>query len=97
MTSPLPLYRPSNHSDFESFEARYCSNCREDQPFRDGETNDTCPILLRALLDGEGGLERNKQWKVHPETGPFCTGFQSVIPTDREVESLGQTTLFEAA
>lgn len=66
MTKP---YRPSNHTEFCSFESRFCGQCE-----RMAEGREPCGILGRTLGYSSDAAEYPKELIV-TENGPVCTAF----------------------
>lgn len=94
----LPLYRPSNGSEGDGFMEGWCDRCERDRAFREA-TGDAegCEILCRTLIYDITDPEYPREW-VEGEDGPKCTAFiedGGQYPTDRDLESEGQASLFE--
>lgn len=63
-------YTPSNGSEGDAFESKFCRRCAcdDDDAVMDGESTG-CPILSNALAGG-----KPSQW-VQDHDGPRCTAF----------------------
>lgn len=65
MTIVNKPYRPSNGTEGEAFESRWCDRCAHHDP--DG---DACDILLRAHFN-----EQPDEW-IYVNDTPTCTAFR---------------------
>jgi hypothetical protein len=93
----LRPYRPSNGTEGEAFQEKFCCNCVRDRAVNlggdDPQWEDGCQILARALADG--GVP---EW-VEMDSGPFCTAYvpdEGQDPnesTKLELERAGQLRL----
>jgi hypothetical protein len=101
MSTPLPLYRPSNGSEGDGFYAEWCGRCERDRAFREADGDAAgCLILSMTLALETDHPDYPREWVEHPTEGPKCTAFVEEggrVPTDREVEAMGQATFFGEA
>lgn len=78
-------YRPSNGTEGEMFQDRWCANCKKD----DYEKGVYCPILSASLAFDTDDPEYPKEWNHGPDGQPRCTAFEERTPpaagTGREV------------
>ncbi len=84
-------YRPSNGTEGQMFEDRWCSRCTG---FRGGR----CSILFRASIHDVGEPEYPRQWVMTPD-GHRCTSFEDrasvpVKPRNRHKPQAGKGKLF---
>jgi hypothetical protein len=100
MTATLPLYRPSNGSEGDGFYSKWCARCERDRGFREIADDCGCLILAMTLALDTDHPDYPREWVEHPTEGPKCTAFVEEggrVPTDREVEAMGQATFFGEA
>lgn len=74
-------YRPSNGTDGEIFESRFCDRCKREAKYRrTGDGADGCTIATMAAGFGIGDLEYPKEWviSIGDATGMTarCTAFR---------------------
>ena len=89
-------YRPSNGTEGDAFIAAFCERCERDRAFREG-TGDGCEILARTLVLDVDDPDYPTEWTYDTDEMPTCTAFVplgSPLPTERELESMGQITMF---
>jgi hypothetical protein len=73
------LYRPSNGTEGEIFEAEWCENCVYELPVREREDFENgCQILTNALWNGIGDKDYPKEWIYGDDGVPKCTAFKKV-------------------
>jgi hypothetical protein len=61
--SPIRLYRPSNGSEGECFDAEWCARCERDRLFReDMDKHDGCPIVAAAMAYDIDDQEYPREW-----------------------------------
>ena len=89
-------YRPSNGTEGDAFIAAFCERCERDRAFREG-TGDGCEILARTLVLDVDDPDYPTEWTYDTDEMPTCTAFVALgspLPTERELESMGQITMF---
>jgi hypothetical protein len=90
-------YRPSNGTEGEFFQERWCEHCRADKDFREafaqnGSGDGGCSILGRTMLyDAEHELYP-KEWQWQ-KGEPVCTAFDDVSATITNEERAAQLPL----
>jgi hypothetical protein len=62
MTTPTEPYRPSNGTEGEIFQHRFCDRCKHDAAFQADENAEGCPILALTLVFNEDEPEYPKEW-----------------------------------
>lgn len=94
MTKP---YRPSNGSEGEWFQSKFCDLCRFDAKYRrtqDGK--DGCKILANVYAYNIDHPDYPKEW-IEDDGGPRCTKFGLPLPRSSKVKKhravKGQATL----
>jgi hypothetical protein len=89
-------YRPSNATEGEWFEARFCDRCDADAPWRDTDGQaDACAIHCRTMAFDVSDPNYPSEW-VEDESGPRCTAYRPEgTPSDQE--SAHQIARYEAA
>jgi hypothetical protein len=83
-------YRPSNGTEGDIFDARFCSACTRDRPFG------TCDVLTRTLIHQVSDPDYPTEWIID-DRGPRCTAFTTEPdppPVQSEVEAEGQLRMF---
>ena len=81
MTQP---YRPSNGSEGEWFENRFCGQCEKDRAWREREECG-CDILGNALAFDIGEEGYPPEWVADDDgSNPRCTAFEPEKPSERE-------------
>lgn len=65
------LYRPSNGSEGDYFESRWCAECR-----RRGGEGDACRIILAAMAFSPRDAEYPPEWIYGEDGQPQCSAFQ---------------------
>ena len=89
----IRAYRPSNGTEGEIFQERYCSRCIHEGE-EDGEY---CHILTSAMIFEIDDPEYPKEW-VQDESGkPMCLAFTTEKAPRREPDLPGQMYLFEGS
>jgi len=75
------LYEPSNGTEGEQFESRWCGLCKNDV-----ETDDCggCDILLNAMIHETDDEEYPKEWCYSDNGMPQCTAFE---PNDDGIDT----------
>jgi hypothetical protein len=68
------LYRPSNGTEGEIFESKFCGRCKHDK-FHEDESQG-CDILLRALLFDKEDEGYPTEWTYDENDLPTCTAFE---------------------
>jgi hypothetical protein len=77
-------YRPSNGTEGEIFDDRWCSNCERDRAWRADESKgEPCDILGRTLIHNVGEPDYPVEWiednVPYPQpTNPRCTAFEPI-------------------
>lgn len=66
-------YRPSNGSEGEVFQAKWCDHCLND----DVENEDYCEILNNSLIFGAQDDGYPDEWIIGKDGHPKCTAFES--------------------
>lgn len=86
-SAPVSPYRPSNGTEGEWFESRFCNLCDEEAPAR--VTDDPahgCPILARAYIFAIGDKGYPAEW-IEDGQGPRCTAFRPEgTPSPKDAE-----------
>jgi hypothetical protein len=74
----LPLYTPSNGSEGDWFEGRWCENCKRGQESE--ENPEGCLIQLGKRLWGGEGVENGEptEWVTIPGGISICTAFDPI-------------------
>lgn len=84
MTTKHIAYRPSNGTEGDCFQARWCAKCEREAGYRLDETRfDGCDILVAAYALSIGHPEYPPEWRKDGPQGPRCTAF---IPEGEDVE-----------
>jgi hypothetical protein len=99
MSAEIRLYQPSNGTEGEGFICRFCMECERDRAFWD-ETGDGCDIVARSMAFKPGDADYPNEWRYDAKGEPTCTAFVPLgnpVPTEREQEEAGQSTLFGEA
>lgn len=65
----IELYRPSNGTEGEIFQAEWCERCRRDTPKR------PCRILTNAMALWTDDASYPKEWRYVGDR-PVCTAFK---------------------
>lgn len=68
------LYRPSNGTEGEDFQDRFCRQCIHDREFRLTDANG-CEILFRALCFGTKDDDYPTEWQYGWDGKPTCSAF----------------------
>ena len=69
--TPGKPYRPSNGTEGDEFQSRWCEDCTKD-------TDSDCEILLRAMIHDRDEPEYPKEWRIGATGQPECTAFQEI-------------------
>lgn len=68
-------YRPSNGSEGDFFQAKYCNRCDNDWLFRTFGEGTGCHILAKTLIFDTRDEEYPKEWVYNDAGRPVCTAF----------------------
>jgi hypothetical protein len=81
-------YRPSNGTEGEMFQERWCYDCTKD-------TDQNCSILLRAFWADIDEPEYPAEWQYGPDGQPRCTAFHRIGTEEPHKPLPGQMEMFE--
>jgi hypothetical protein len=81
-------YRPSNGTEGEMFQERWCHQCTKDTE------GDPCNILTSAFFFDLDDPEYPCEWTFSPEGQPMCTAFQRIGTEEPIKPAPGQLDLF---
>ncbi len=81
---PLRCYRPSTGTEGACFIERWCFNCKHDQPYRDGDFGDSCPIVANSFVYDVEDPNYPPEWQYGADGIPICTAFQEIDAPDRQ-------------
>ncbi len=76
-STPGQAYRPSNGSEFSSFESAYCRRCTKDLHHPHGDSGG-CPLIVRAMALGVEEEGYPQEWIHGPDGWPTCTAFDPI-------------------
>jgi hypothetical protein len=68
--SEAKLYRPSNGTEGEFFQARFCYRCAKD-------ANNDCEIILRSMAFNTWEDDYPREWTYGEDDKPTCTAFEA--------------------
>ena len=75
------LYRPSNGTEGDMFQALWCERC-----VHDGYTDETpelgCELIRRSMAYFTTDPEYPREWIFDPEGVPMCIRFEEVVDTN---------------
>lgn len=80
-------YRPSNGTEGDMFQARWCDRCTRDAAFRQAwdmdETpaDDGCEILANTMCFATDDPEYPREWQYSTKGQPLCTAFEPAKAT----------------
>lgn len=87
-------YRPSNGTEGEAFQARWCHNCIHDQ--FDAESGmGGCEIIMRSMLHDVNDPEYPEEWQQEPGQAPRCTAFHDRSDEPPKPKCPNTTDMFE--
>lgn len=97
-------YRPSNGSEGEGFEDRWCDRCMRDQKFRDAwavdpdyaDGADGCSILSDAQCLNIDDPNYPKEWIYGDDGSPKCTAFEAITDSQRSFRCVNTIDMFGA-
>lgn len=69
------LYRPSNGTDGEEFEARWCRLCKREGMYERGQA-EPCEIMGNAFFHDVEDPGYPREWTHDAEGQPCCTAFE---------------------
>lgn len=87
------LYRPSNGTEGDFFQGRFCDHCKADAEFRKTMQNG-CDILARSLACDVKDSDYPKEW-IWRGGVPVCTAFDDEALQITNAEREAQAPLFE--
>jgi hypothetical protein len=68
-------YRPSNSTEGDCFDARWCARCWRDAAHRaEPDAEDGCEIIANAMAYDIGDANYPREW-IEDAQGPRCTAF----------------------
>lgn len=85
-------YRPSNGTEGEMFQERWCHDCTKDRSDNDSEKS--CEILLKSFCFDIDDPQYPNEWQYGADGQPKCTAFERIGTVKREPDAPGQGLLF---
>jgi hypothetical protein len=71
-------YRPSNGTEGDIFQERWCELCTKDEAARRGDYENGCPIIAAALAWDVDDPDYPGEWVYDGEGQPSCTAFEAL-------------------
>ena len=82
MSKPKP-YQPSNHTEGDIFQLKYCQKCARDAYNLDSGTGKNCTILVDTMAFNPGDKHYPKEW-IYRDGEPTCTAIVTQEELDQE-------------
>ena len=73
----IKLYRPSNSTEGDWFDHKWCEHCERDKLYRDADDpnpDDGCQIIARSFAYSIGDQQYPREWR-YVDGEPTCTAF----------------------